>query len=81
MANLSTEILRDAKQTIVYQRIIIILLIMLLIGITLYRLPEQKTELNQVQYVPEVANYTPITHIKSAEYNRAKLKKFRFGIA
>lgn len=79
MANLSTEILRDAKQTIVYQRVIIILLIILLIGITLYKFPEQRTKANQAQCVSEVANYMPITHIKPAEYSRAKLKKFRFG--
>ena len=79
MANLSTEILRDTKQTIVYQRIIIILLIILLIGVTLYKFPEQRTKVNQVQYVSEVANYMPITNIKPAEYSRAKFKKFRFG--
>lgn len=79
MQNLSTEILRDAKQTILYQRIIITLLIVLLIGIMLYRFPQEKCEPNQEKYISEAVTCMNITPIKPAEYGRAKLKKYRFG--
>lgn len=79
MVSLTTEILRDAKQTILYQRILIILLIVLVIGITLYKFPESKEmESNQVQYIKETSLST-IPPIKPAEYGRARIKKYRFG--
>lgn len=79
MHNISTEILRDAKETILYQRIVIMLLIMLLIGVTLCKIPKETQEPNQTQYISEAVTHMNITPIKPAEYGRAKLKKYRFG--